>query len=460
MNETIAAIATPEGHGGLSVIRISGPEAIRIVSTLFFSRHQSRLEKHPWRMTRGHIRNPLTGELLDEVLAVSFRAPRSFTGEDTVEFSCHGNPNITRSIMDAIIGAGARPAEPGEFTRRAFENGRIDMSQAEAIAQITACESDAARQSALSILTGGLSTPIRQLRSTITRLRTAFELDLDFPEENASVPESLVRSQFQDSIFILQNLMDSGDIGEQLRRCRRIVISGKVNAGKSSLFNQLTGRERAIVSDEPGTTRDIIEVPSDWQGCRLMLVDSAGIRQSPSSAEKEAVRRSIETLETADFVIYVIDGLEPDMELLETVLNLAMKARVIAFWNKADLIEPKQEHVDRIRNNERISGFFKGSARHGQGILELRQGVCALLTKHQPDFRSGEFLMMTLRQRSAIESSLKLVREADELFRCATGSECIIPMLRSVDHHLGLILGDTLMPDVLGEIFSGFCIGK
>ena len=458
-NDTIAAIATPEGLGGISIIRISGNTALSCAAQVFVPRHRPLNESDPWRMHSGHIKHPVSGVVLDEVLAVYFKNPNSFTGEDTVEISCHGNPLIARSVLEAIISSGPRLAEPGEFTRRAFENGRIDLSQAEAVAMMTASESEAARRAALRMLQGGLSDPLRQIRQSITHLRIAFELDLDFPEENASVSQETVSKSFRDAIRLLSNLIDAGDAGDQLRQCPSIVISGKVNAGKSSLFNQLTGRNRAIVSDEAGTTRDILEVSSDWNGCHLTLVDTAGIRHSPSVAETEAVRRSNAALEQSDLVIYVVDGSNPDLELLETVIKIPSHGSIFVFWNKTDLSPPDLGDIERLHDHELIAGFFQGSARNGIGVRELREGIVSHIDTHLNQF-PDTFLMMTIRQRQAIEKSMEEIREAIDLHQSGTGYECVIPLLQSVDSHLGSILGDTVSPDILGQIFSRFCIGK
>ena len=460
MNDTITAIATPEGRGGISVIRISGPEAFRVAGRLFVPSDRKQSSIRPWRVRSGVFRDPDTGVTLDEVLTTCFRHPHSYTGEDVVEVSCHGSPLITRSILELIIRHGVRPAEPGEFTRRAFESGRIDLSQAEAVAMMTASESETSRHAAMSMLQGGLREPLRRIRKAITGLRTAFELDLDFPEEGQSVPVEQVESSFRDAEQILKNLIDAGDAGENLRQCRQIVISGKVNAGKSSLFNQLTGRDRAIVSSEEGTTRDILEISATWQGCRLTLVDTAGIRSSRSVAETEAVRRSMEALVAADMVIHVIDGANPDPELLWSSIEVIRNGVILVFWNKTDICPPDPALIARILAEKRITGLLQGSAKAGQGIGELRLLIGNVLNRQTADHSGEAFLMMTVRQRNTLDSTLSLVIEARQRYGESVGLECIVPLLRSIDTNLGLILGDTIPPDILEEIFSGFCIGK
>ncbi|MBN1879301.1 tRNA uridine-5-carboxymethylaminomethyl(34) synthesis GTPase MnmE [bacterium] len=460
MNDTIAAVSTPEGRGGISIVRISGPDTLQIIQKLFIPRSFSSSKLRPWKVYCGYFQDPDTSIIQDEILVTFFKGPQSYTGEDAAEFSCHGSPFITQSLLEIVIRMGARPADPGEFTRRAFENGKIDLSQAEAVAMITASESENARRAALNMLQGGLARPVRNIRDSITRLRVILEIDLDFPEEAITIDSQSILQTFLEAEIQLQNLVDAGSAGDRLRQCRQIVISGKVNAGKSSLFNQLTGRDRAIVSTEEGTTRDLLEAMSEWHGCRLTLVDTAGIRESHSAAETEAVKRSLAALETADAIIYVIDGANPDVGLLETTIKLVRESAIVIFWNKTDICPPDQSLVEQIQTDPRISGFLQGSARFGWGIVELRTLLRDLLDQSNPDIRENPILMMTIRQRNALEQSLALIRDAGKMMRDGIEPECIVPSLRSIDHHLGSILGDTLPPDILGEIFAGFCIGK
>jgi len=459
MTDTITAIATPEGHGAVSIIRVSGPKSFDSVFHLFVPNQPSKARIKPWRVTSGYVKHPQSGTFIDEVLIVFFKGPRSYTGEDVVEISCHGNPLITHAILDAILCMDVRPAEPGEFTRRAFENGRIDLSKAEAVAMIMASESDSARRAAFTMLRGGLNDPIQRIRKSVSDMRMAFELDLDFPEEDVSVPEADIRQSFGEAERVLVNLIDAGSRGEQMQRGHSIVITGKVNAGKSSLFNQLIGRDKAIVSEEPGTTRDSLDIHFNWNGCQLTLIDTAGIRQSQSIAETEAVRRTTSLLESADLVIYVVDGLNPDLELLSSISHYTVHTPILVFWNKTDIVNPTKTDIETVKSFNYVVGCLEGSALSGTGIRELGNEITSLMQAHKDD-SSQPYLMMTLRQQNILKKSLDLLKEAQALFDSGVDFECIIPVLKVLDNNLGAILGDTVSPDILKKIFSGFCIGK
>jgi tRNA modification GTPase len=459
MNDTIAAVATPAGRGALSVIRVSGPDTVARVARAIKPCRRPLAKLKPWRLNLARAHDPATGSLIDEVLLAVFKGPKSYTGEDMIEISCHGNPQVVRSVLEALISTGIRLAEPGEFTRRAFENGRIDLSRAEAIAMMTAAETDAARRAVLRVLDGGLGDPVRAVRNLVTDIRMAFELELDFPDENVSYPAETIEKRLHDAENTLTELIDAGHAGDLADSDHHVVISGKVNAGKSTLFNQLTGRNRAIVSDEAGTTRDALEIPAEWNDYRLTLVDTAGIRQAVSPAEQEAVHRTQTLLRHADLIVYVIDGADPDLELLTRVNLIAGYPRMLIFWNKTDLGTPDKNHITAITAFDNVIGFIQGSAREGKEINSLRDAILSHLSRSSSD-ASETLLMMSLRQRNALEDALRLTREAHDLYHSNAGLECITPLLRTVDHRLGLILGDTVSPDLLTGIFSSFCIGK
>ncbi len=459
MKDTIAAIATPEGFGAISVIRLSGNQvsvtAQKIIRPLY--KPFSKIKSH--QATVANIVHPVTGDVLDETLVTFFKKPHSFTGEDVLEISCHGNPFITRAILEAILVTNVRLAEPGEFTRRAFENQRIDLSKAEAVAMMTTSESEIARKAALQILCGGLSEPVQKIRGYITEIRSAFELDLDFPEEDDHVPGYIITEHFHNAADALENLVNSGHLSDQYRVKNNVIIAGNVNAGKSTLFNQLTGRNRAIVSDEPGTTRDILEITAEWHGCTLSLVDTAGIRDSQSNAETEAVRRTSAALQQATLIIYVVDGSKPQTSHVKNITMHSSDTPILVFWNKTDLKKPDKSDVDKINDYKNVAGLILGSAKEGTGIKILRQEISSLVQKIS-NKGSESMIMVSTRQKSALDKAYELIREAKQLYQINTGTECIVPLLKEVDYLLGLILGDTVSPDVLSNIFSNFCIGK
>jgi tRNA modification GTPase len=459
MKDTIAAIATPEGFGAISVIRMSGKHIMTSAGQILRLHNKPFSQIKTRHATVANVVHPFTGDVIDEVLVTYFKQPNSFTGEDVLEIGCHGNPLVVKSILEAIFLTGARPAEPGEFTRRAFENQRIDLTRAEAVALMTTSESTRARKAALQVLNGGLSEPANDVRTHITEIRTAIELELDFPDEDDGVSADVITNHLDKADSILKNLLSSGNLGDQFRTHHNVVIAGNVNAGKSTLFNKLTGRNRAIVSDEPGTTRDVLETAVEWHGCTLTLIDTAGIRSSLSAAETEAVRRTSMVLQHASLIIYVIDGYNPSLKMLENIIRDSNESAIFVFWNKNDLNKPKQNDIDVLSRNKHVTGFIQGSAKHDIGVETLRSNISSAIVNSSENFTES-FLMLSARQTSALESASKLIHEIKQLYTTGVDLECIVPLLKETDYQMGLILGDTVSPDILSHIFSNFCIGK
>ncbi|MBN1295955.1 tRNA uridine-5-carboxymethylaminomethyl(34) synthesis GTPase MnmE [bacterium] len=465
MTRTVAAIATPPGHGGISVIRISGPRAREVVQTVFKPVGPSVEPAHQavlcsWRVHSGLCIDPDTDDILDEVLVTFFKAPRSYTGEDTVEISCHGNPVITETLMQALLRQGVDLAGPGEFTRRAFQNGRIDLSRAEAVAAMTMAASRADAKLALKLLRGGLSGPVCRIRDQVRALLTRIELDLDFPDESVPMPVCDGNNWVETIVTALETLVSAGDDGDRMRGGHNIVLAGRVNAGKSSVFNQLMNRDRAIVSDEPGTTRDILEANPEWSAYAITLIDTAGYRNTESTAEILAMQRTADALKTADLIVYVMDSVTPDIDLLADVIHTDGDTPVIVFWNKTDIgPEPGQSQQHRVSGMRSIQQIICGSAKTGTGIDTLRQTIIAHVT-HGAGNPSGQVLMLSLRQKNALQLARDAAYDAAQVVHRGDGFECMVPALQSADYHLGSIIGDTTPPDVLGSIFSEFCIGK
>lgn len=460
IHDTIAAISTPSGKGGLAVIRVSGQHAIEITQRIFKPTRQNVYQPKSWRLTSGVIICPKSRRLIDEVVVAFFKGPKSYTGEDLIEISCHGNPLIATTLMRLLIDEGARIAEPGEFTRRAFINGRIDLSRAEAVAEVTGAESDLATAAAVKLLQGGLERPVQRIRHSLLSVLTAIELDLDFPEESASITEENILNQLHDAQQNIENLLAAGQRGDLIRTGTDIVLAGRANAGKSSVFNLLSGRDRAIVSNEPGTTRDTLETISQWGDYTITLIDTAGIRLTDSLAETEAIRRSRERIEQASLIVYVLDGTCPDLKLLQSVSNCMTRSGIIVFWNKTDLgsdLPPDiRQHLSAFTN---VCSVLSGSAKTGQGIIDLRKELTRAIQKLIPE-TTADSLMISLRQQNALISTHDAIYEACKAFDENDDPECIAMLLQSAHRSLGEILGDTVSPDVLGEIFSNFCIGK
>ncbi|HPQ42035.1 MAG TPA: GTP-binding protein, partial [bacterium] len=359
-----------------------------------------------------------------------------------------------------LLKAGAQMASPGEFTRRAFVNGRVDLSRAEAVAMMTAAESRTELALAMKMLQGGLSSPIRRIRERILHILTAIELDLDFPEEAASISRTEMMDSLRDATIELTNLLDAGSRGEQLRGGREIVLAGRVNVGKSSVFNRLMARDRAIVSSEPGTTRDVLEAHVEWGESRITVIDTAGLRTSDSIAETIAVQRSSESLKNADLIVYIVDSTRPDIPLLEDVIHSVPAAGIIVFWNKIDIgTPPSEDQRHRIEQMPRVDSVIDGSALTGTGIDILRNRITSAI--HRDSTSIGDLsLMITLRQKQSLMEARQALADAAGVFDMDEGSECAVPMLHEVNYLLGSIIGDTAAPDVLGTIFSSFCIGK
>jgi tRNA modification GTPase len=456
--DTIAAIATPPGSGGIAVIRISGDEAQSIANKLFKpSRNRSGSLK-PRRVYNGSVIDPESSSILDTVMVTFFKKPYSYTGEDIVEIACHGSPATSQAILSASLKAGAVPAPAGEFTRRAFENGKMDLSQAEAVVSLTAAESEQERALALKILSGGLSRPVDKMRQQLLTILGSLELDLDFPEEEPSVSYSDIKNSVTHLQKDLEVLIRAGFAGDALVKDFRVVLLGKVNVGKSRLFNALLGRERAIVTSEPGTTRDSIEGTLLADGIAISILDTAGLRQTMSLAESEGIRKTRDLLSSADLILFVIDGADP--EPLDSLPKKSFNANTIALWNKSDIAQQPDNMTIRIIENCFGTGnWMEISAKTGDGLADLRQRISHSV-RTQRSGRSDTALYMSLRQKQLIEKTRAMINEVVLDIDHNVPPECLVPTLRTAYQTLGEIVGDHIDPDVLNSIFSRFCIGK
>ncbi len=456
-SDPIAAIATAPGKGALAVIRLTG-NGVREIAARIISPRVSR-PFSPWRVFLGDLHDPVTLETIDEVTAVFYQAPKSYTGEDMVEVFCHGSPVVAETVLRACFDAGARQAGPGEFTRRAFQNGRIDLSQAESVALLSAAASDAERRAALAILAGGLSEPLTRIRRDLIHAIAGLELDLDFPEEEASIPLETTLAMLRSAQSEVISLEAAGERAERAGRGVRVVIAGTVNAGKSRLFNRLAGAERAIVTDEPGTTRDAIEIVLGGRSLDITLVDTAGFRPTDSVAETEGIRRTIRHLDAADLILAVIDLTRPSDESLEPLIRYIARTPIIVVCNKLDLAGLSAEASRRaIAETFPECAVICVSALRGDGIDVLREEIRRKATGG--DAEAGVGLALTTRIRTALGICRNDLDEAIRAVTEGVSPECIVPAIRSACDHIGEILGDHAPPDVLGTIFDSFCIGK
>lgn len=459
-DDTIAAIATPVGAAGIGVVRISGPEAVAAAERIIAAPKQP---VDSWRSHTAHhvtLVDPSFGEPIDEAVVTVFRAPSSYTGEDVVEISCHGGTAILRSVLGAVLAAGTRPAEPGEFTRRAFLNGRLDLAQAEAVNDLIRAKSDGARRAALTQLSGGLSRRVGDIRSSLLGLIASIEASVDFPEDVPEPAGERVTGGIRSAIEQIRALADSFKAGRIYREGLRVAIAGRVNVGKSSILNALLRFSRAIVTPIPGTTRDLIEESLEIRGIPIVAIDTAGIRQTDDPVEKIGVELTGRALASADLVLFVADisegMIERDVELIQQIED---KPAVVVL-NKIDLLSEKARGLVTKEYYGRLGRSFpivQTCAFSGQGIDQLEEEIArAAAAGLAPE----SALVTNARHQAALVSAL------ESLFRAAEGAQSGEPLdLISIDltaavNSLGLITGESAADDLLDRIFSEFCIGK
>jgi len=458
VDDTIAAIATPVGEGGLAVIRLSGPKSLEIADQCFVPQGKSSAKASAaasHTIQFGHIVRD--GRQIDEVLLAVMRAPRTFTREDTVEITCHGGILPARLVLDAALHAGARSAEPGEFTRRAFLNGRIDLAQAEAVADLIHSRTELALQAANEQLAGKLSQRINELRDDMVRTLAHVEAHIDFPDEDISpdTKDQLLARLERGVAFMDELLLTAGE-GRILRNGIRAAIIGPPNAGKSSLLNQLLGHDRAIVSPIPGTTRDTIEETANIRGLPVIFIDTAGLREARDEIEQEGIRRSRKSLEQAELILYVLDAsdaLKGGPPTLTDAPNSGFKQIVVL--NKIDLLQ--NGNGDSFP--EPVSKTVRVSCKTGAGIESLKDAIKAMVWSGTV---KAEMLQAMINSRH--QDSLHRAREATiltiEALRAGQTLELAAMDLRIAVNAVGEIVGKTATEDILDMIFSQFCIGK
>lgn len=456
--DTIAAIATPHGTAGLGVIRISGPLAPDVGRRLFRPAHPNcNWQSH--HSYHGDLVTACGTTILDEVLVTLMRQPHSFTGEDVLEISCHGNPLILQAVLEQITTLGCRPAHPGEFSLRAYLNGRMDLSQAEALAVVISAQSARAYQIGLAQLKGSLGRKIDELRTLLIDALAGLEAAIDFTDDIAENEMPLLPPQISEAVFRINGLLSTY---RQARLCTEgvnVVITGKPNVGKSSLLNALAGRKKAIVTDIPGTTRDLITDTITLDGLSVHLTDTAGIRQPRDVIEKEGIALVWEHLEQADVIVILLDGSKPltaeDRHILEQNKNRADK--VIIAINKSDL--PAVWRPDQIPGYSRQdAGGLPISAKFGQGLDDLRQEITRLAGTN--DVIGNDGMITQLRHKIALEKACTNLAAAQECLNSGHSPEFAAFELRDALDALDEITGKKIQDDVLHKIFSNFCIGK
>ena len=457
--DTISAVATAIGEGGIGIVRLSGPQALTIADALFRGVRGRRASDMPsYTVAYGRIVDPATEAVVDEVLLLVMRAPHSYTREDVVEIHCHGGPAPLRKILDLTLAHGARLAEPGEFTKRAFLNGRLDLAQAEAVIDIIRAKTDASLRMAVSHLAGGLSAQIRTLRDDILAMIAHLEAAIDFPEEDIEeLATEQVAAGINGLLAAIDKLLATAQTGRILREGLETVIIGKPNVGKSSLLNALLREKRAIVTDIPGTTRDIIEEYVNIRGVPLKIVDTAGIRETSDLVEKIGVERAQEIMQRADLVLLVLDASAPLSAEDRQVLEMLQQQQVIVLINKTDL--PVQLELDEVMARMAGRRVLRISVLEGTGLDELEQAIVDMVYAGETTPSDSAFVS-NVRHVAALRHARQRLADALATISAGMPPDFVIVDLRAAWEKLGEITGETVGDDIIDQIFARFCIGK
>ncbi|WP_421802912.1 tRNA uridine-5-carboxymethylaminomethyl(34) synthesis GTPase MnmE [Flagellimonas sp.] len=452
--DNIVALATPSGTGAIAVIRVSGPDAISLVDKLFKSIKGKKLEQQKSHTI--HLGNIVDGDkILDEALVSIFKGPHSYTGENVVEISCHGSPFIQQQIIQLLLRNGCRSASAGEFTLRAFLNGKMDLSQAEAVADLIASDSEAAHDIAMQQMRGGFSNEIQELRQELLNFASLIELELDFSQEDVEFAD---RTQFNELLTrisnVLKKLIDSFALGNVIKNGIPVAIVGQPNVGKSTLLNVLLNEERAIVSEIAGTTRDTVEDHISIKGIGFRFIDTAGIRETEDVVEKIGIERTFEKIEKARLIIYLFEGMNFDKAELEQIQKRYPNKQLLPICNKMDLLSKIQ--IDKIKKE--IPNVLFLSAKFKEGLSELEDKLLSLVDSGAI---SGDTTIITnSRHYDALLKALEEIQKVKEGLDMDLSSDLMAIDIRQALYHLGEITGSVTTDDLLGNIFSNFCIGK
>lgn len=461
MNETICAISTAPGIGGIAVIRVSGTNAFSICDQLFQAKHEGKklCTQKAYTLLYGTFSH--NGEVIDEVMAAVFRSPHSFTGEDTVEISCHGSIYIQQQILQSLIQQGCRLAKPGEFTQRAFMNGKMDLSQAEAVADLIASTSSGQHRLAMNQMRGGFSSELKALREKLVYITSLMELELDFADHEEL--EFADRKELKDIAALIEQTMSklahSFKAGNAIKNGIPVAIIGETNAGKSTLLNLLLNEDKAIVSDIHGTTRDVIEDTVNINGIMFRFIDTAGIRETHDTIEALGIERSFQAINRADIVLWVIDHTEVEKQiaaLSDKVLPLCEGKKLLLIFNKSDL-KTSSASIGLLGFPENTQ-VISLSAKYKEGIDKLQ----ALLAEaaHLPALSSNDIIVTNVRHYEALTNALDAIHRVQEGLSTELPADLISQDLRECIFYLSDIIGEVTTDEVLGNIFKNFCIGK
>lgn len=454
--DTIAAVATSMGEGGISIIRISGSRALDIVSKIFRGKNNRNIcDIKTYTMRYGYIIDS-NGQDLDEVIISYMKAPRSFTAEDTIEINCHGGVIVTNSILKEIINAGARMAEPGEFTKRAFLNGRIDLSQAEAVIDIIKAKTELSAKSALKQSKGKISKEISQLREKLIDIIAKIEATVDYPEEDLEeVTNEVATKELKEMLNEIDGILQNAEEGKIVREGIKVVIVGKPNVGKSSLLNTLLKEQRAIVTDVPGTTRDVIEEYINIEGIPVQIIDTAGIRETDDIVERIGVEKSKEKIDEADLIIFMMDASREIDKEDEEIFDFIKDKKYVTLINKIDL---NKDIHNKILDSIQKENIYKISAKTGEGINALKEIIKNMFFKGE--INADDIFITNNRHREALIRAKENLESAVSTLNMNFAIDLASIDLKSAWSNLGEITGDTLEEDIIHKIFSKFCLGK
>ncbi|WP_058486395.1 tRNA uridine-5-carboxymethylaminomethyl(34) synthesis GTPase MnmE [Defluviitalea phaphyphila] len=459
IEDTIAAISTPMGTGGIGIVRISGKDAISIVNNIFQSKTKKDLLKvKSHTIHYGHIIDKDKKSIIDEVLVMVMRAPNTYTKEDVIEINCHGGIISVRKVLEQVLKMGARMAEPGEFTKRAFLNGRIDLSQAEAVIDVITAKTDVSLNTAINQLNGNLSLKINEIRNTLLEIMAHIEASIDYPEYDI---EELNYDTLKNNIENIKNkinlLIETTSSGKIIKEGVKTVIVGKPNVGKSSLLNALLREQRAIVTDIPGTTRDVLEEYINISGIPFKIIDTAGIRETEDVVEQIGVKRSKEWLEVADLIILILDISTPLTKEDIYIMDLIQNKKTIVILNKTDLesVIDKEEIYDRFSKDK----IIEMSAKNIEDVERLENILKDMFIKGKITMNDST-IITNIRHKEALikaDSSLKNVLESINM---GMPEDCLSIDLMNAYKYLGEITGESVEEDLINKIFSQFCLGK
>lgn len=455
--DTITAISTAIGEGGISIIRVSGERALQVVGRIFKGKNAKGLDTMgTYTMRHGHIVELGGDDVIDEVIVSYMKGPRSFTAEDTVEINCHGGIVATNKVLENVIKAGARMAEPGEFTKRAFLNGRIDLSQAEAVIDIIRAKTELSMKSAVLQAGGNLSAAVRELREKLIALIAHIEATVDYPEDDLEEITGIqVAARLKEIVAEIGKALESAEEGKILREGLSTVIVGKPNVGKSSLLNTLLKENRAIVTDIPGTTRDVIEEYISIKGIPVKIVDTAGIRETEDVVEKIGVEKSIEKIEEADLIILILDSSSELTDEDRDIISFIKGKKYIVLLNKSDLNEKINiKEIDELESEYVIST----SVTQGFGIDQLKEAIVKLF--FHGEIKSNELVITNMRHKEAMMAANSSCLQAIEALSSTSAIDLASIDIRNAWYSLGQITGDTMEENIIDKIFSEFCLGK